>query len=282
MFAVATIVPVVATGPVSADSPGAVTFDDAAAPTGDFAPIVDQALAASPQSRFVDVDAEELLADFATDDVTLELFYNVAVAFGRSGELSVGVSGDPTWSATTPSATATLTFGADGVRGTIRSDAASYSFVPISGPTHLVYEEGRTFPESEEPLIQPAASDRSAPATEDAAIDDAPAAPGDVTIAGDTPVIRILTVFDDAASSVFGGDAAAIAELSATIDEVNAAYARSGANVRMESAAIERVFDGPPMASSTALQTLRNPSDGRLDAIHARRDALGADLVALV
>ena len=60
--------------------------------------------------------------------------------------------------------------------------------------------------------------------------------------AGDgAPVVRVLTVFDDLSSAYYGGDGNAVAELTATIDEVNAAYARSGVNLVMQSAAIERV-----------------------------------------
>ena len=76
----------------------------------------------------------------------------------------------------------------------------------------------------------------------------APAPPGSIgeitatPSAGDgAPVVRVLTVFDDLSSAYYGGDGNAVAELTATIDEVNAAYARSGVNLVMQSAAIERV-----------------------------------------
>ncbi len=74
-----------------------------------------------------------------------------------------------------------------------------------------------------------------------------------------------------------------VAFLSATIDEVNAAYVRSGANVVMESAAIEHVaYAGAGGSANTELNRITNPNDGYLDQVHARRDALSADLVVFV
>ena len=237
-------------------------------------------MAASPRSRFVDIDSDVLLTELADDDVTFELFDDVTVVFGDLGELTVGADGNETWSATAATATATLSFAADGVRGSIQTGATTYSIVPVDGATHLLFEEGRSFPPTEEPLVPPA---------EPTWANDAPAAPGSIgeftapPSAGDgAPVVRVLTVFDDLSSAYYGGDGNAVAELTATIDEVNAAYARSGVNLVMQSAAIERVGYASSQAAGAELTRITNPGDGILDGVNQRRDALGADLVVLV
>jgi len=265
-----------ATGGVSS----VVVFDDAASPADALAPVVEDSVAASPRSRFVDIDSEVLLTELAHDDVTFELFDDVTVVFGDLGELTVGADGNETWSATAATATGTLSFAADGVRGSIQSGATTYSIVPVDGATHLLFEEGRSFPPTEEPLVPPA---------EPTWANDAPAAPGSIgeftapPSAGDgAPVVRVLTVFDDLSSAYYGGDGNAVAELTATIDEVNAAYARSGVNLVMQSAAIERVGYASSQAAGAELTRITNPGDGILDGVNQRRDALGADLVVLV
>ena len=265
-----------ATGGVSS----VVVFDDAASPADALAPVVEDSVAASPRSRFVDIDSEVLLTELADDDVTFELFDDVTVVFGDLGELTVGADGNETWSATAATATGTLSFAADGVRGSIQSGATTYSIVPVDGATHLLFEEGRSFPPTEEPLVPPA---------EPTWANDAPAAPGSIgeftapPSAGDgAPVVRVLTVFDDLSSAYYGGDGNAVAELTATIDEVNAAYARSGVNLVMQSAAIERVGYASSQAAGAELTRITNPGDGILDGVNQRRDALGADLVVLV
>ncbi len=285
---------------VAADAPSVVEFDDATAPPGGpaagrgrLAPVVEESMAASPRSRFVDVDTAALLAELAGDGVTFQLFDDVAVVFDDRGELTVGVDGNTTWSGTTATATATLSFADDGVRGSIQTTDTSYSIVPVAGATHLLFEEGRSFPPTEEPLVPPA---------EPAWASDAPslvrhslvrtrfvrhrAVAGQFTAPvaanDDAPVVRVLTVFDDITSAYFGGDANAVAELGTTIDEVNAAYARSGVDLVMQSAAIDRAGYVSSQAATTELNRLTNPADGFLDGVHQRRDAVGADLVVFV
>ncbi len=264
----------------AAVGPAPVAFDEVSTPTDRLAPMVQESLAASPRSRFVDIDTDALRAELAGDDVTLELFDDVPVEFGDLGELTVGVDGNPTWSGTTATATATLSFADDGVRGSIQTGDSSYSIVPVEGTTHLMFEEGREFPATEEPLIPPDVPMWAS---------DTPTSTGVVgqfggpSSAGDgAPVIRVLTVFDDLSSSYYGGDANAVADLSATIDEVNAAYARSGVNLTMQSAAIEHVGYASTQLPQTQLNRVTDPADGFLDDIHARRDELAADLVVFV
>ena len=269
----------------AADSASVVEFHDAAPPAGALAPAVEESVAASPRSHFVDLDIALLRAALAGGDVTFELFEDVAVVFDDRTELTVGVDGNATWSGTTATATATLSFADDGVRGGIQTSDTSYSIVPVDGATHLLFEEGRSFPLTEEPLVPPAdpawASD--APVASDSA---APTVAGQFTVPvaanDDAPVVRVLTVFDDATSAYFGGDANAVAELSTTIDEVNAAYARSHVDLVMQSAAIDRAGYASSREATTELYRVTKSDDGFLDGLHQRRDALGADLVVFV
>ena len=275
----------VADSAAAADSASVVEFHDAAPPAGALAPAVEESVAASPRSHFVDLDIALLRAALAGGDVTFELFEDVAVVFDDRTELTVGVDGNATWSGTTATATATLSFADDGVRGGIQTSDTSYSIVPVDGATHLLFEEGRSFPLTEEPLVPPAdpawASD--APVASDSA---APTVAGQFTVPvaanDDAPVVRVLTVFDDATSAYFGGDANAVAELSTTIDEVNAAYARSHVDLVMQSAAIDRAGYTSSREATTELYRVTKSDDGFLDGLHQRRDALGADLVVFV
>ncbi|MET0663842.1 MAG: reprolysin-like metallopeptidase [Ilumatobacteraceae bacterium] len=285
----------VADRPAAADAASVVEFDDATAPEagpgggpgGGMAPVVEESMAASPRSRLVDVDASALLAQLAGDSVTFQLFDDVAVVFGDRGALTVGVDGNATWSGTTATATATLSFADDGVRGSIQTTDTSYSIVPVAAATHLLFEEGRSFPPTEEPLVPPAepAWANDAPVSSDTVASGSSGA-GQLTapVAADdgAPVVRVLTVFDDMTSAYFGGDTNAVAELSTTIDEVNAAYARSHVDLVMQSAAIDRAGYVSTQAATTELNRLTNPADGFLDGLHQRRDAVGADLVVFV
>ena len=256
-------------------------FGDTSAPAAGLAPLVEDSLAASPRSRFVTIDTDALLSELAGDDVTFELFDDVSVAFGALGELTVGVDGNPTWSGTTGTATATLSFAADGVRGSIQTGDTSYSIVPVGGATHLLFEEGRSFPPTEEPLVPPAeptwASD--APVSTPCGRRVHRAAVGQRRRGGGAGAHRVRRC---RGHPKYGSDAAAIADLQATIDEVNAAYQRSGVNLVMQSAAIERVGYVSSQAAGTELSRITNPGDGFLDAVHPRRDAVAADLVVLV
>ena len=264
----------------SAPAPDApIEFEPVGEAPLDVAPIVEESQAGAVRSRFAAVDSDALLEGLSADDVEIELFDDVVVDFGGSGELSSGDDGRPTWSATTDDAVATLSFGDDGVRGSIADGGTVYSLVPASATTHLIFEGGRDLPDESEPIAPPVVSDSDASApVPTAPLDRTPSAASDEF----TPVVRVLTVYDDFSRSYFGDDAAAVASLSATIDEVNAAYARSGVDLMMESAAIEHVAYSGSIDANEELDRISGRTDGHLDAVHARRDAVGADLVVFV
>ena len=272
----------IATGSAAAVAEATVPpigFGDAAEPD-DLSPVVAAAAAGAVRSRYVDIVTSDLLVALAMPDVTIELFDDVEVPFGATGQVTTGQEGGVTWSATTPDSLATLTFADDGVHGTISVGANRYSIVPTSGTTHLVFEEGRSLPNETESIEPPPALMND---VADGSSVSQPLDPGPAAAADGAPVIRVLTVYDDGARTYFGGDAGAVAALAATIDEVNAAYARSGINAVMESAAIEHVaYAGTGGSASVELNRITGKTDGHLDAVHARRDALAADLVVLV
>ena len=152
----------------AADAPSVVEFDDAAAPdvgprAGRWAGWRRSGRASGRREHggvaplaFRRRRHRTLLAELAGDGVTFELFDDVAVVFDDRGALTVGVDGNATWSGTTATATATLSFADDGVRGSIQTTDTSYSIVPVASATHLLFEEGRSFPPTEEPLVPPA------------------------------------------------------------------------------------------------------------------------------
>ena len=128
-----------------------IEFGDVAEP-GEVAPSVSAGVTAAPRDRFVDVDTDHLLAALAAPEVTIELFDDLVVPFGATGQLTIGEEGGATWSATTPDALATLSFADDGVRGTISVGGANYSIAPASGATHVIFEEGRALPDETEAI----------------------------------------------------------------------------------------------------------------------------------
>ena len=67
------------------------------------------------------------------------------------------------------------------------------------------------------------------------------------------------------------------------VEWTNEAYLRSGAKVRLNLVGAEEIdYPEDDISSATHLTHLRDPSDGFMDDVHARRDALAADLVSLL
>ena len=66
------------------------------------------------------------------------------------------------------------------------------------------------------------------------------------------------------------------------VSETNTAYANSGVTPRLRLVGAELVSYTESGNLGTDLDRFQKTSDGHLDSVHARRDALGADLVVLV
>lgn len=102
-------------------------------------------------------------------------------------------------------------------------------------------------------------------------------------------VVRVLVGITEEGQSQMGGQAAALAIATASIESTNAAYANSEMTVGDDgvvAATIELAgtltVDGQGLGYSDLLDALRIPNDGIMDEIHPMRDATKADLVALL
>src|SRR5690606_35681295 len=94
--------------------------------------------------------------------------------------------------------------------------ATRYGIEPLGGGRHLVYEDGRTFPDEVEPVEAPRA-EPSAPA---------PSVPADPSPL-QTPVVDILIGFDNSAEAMFGSVAAVEAEIVEAVNVTNVVFANS-------------------------------------------------------
>lgn len=100
-------------------------------------------------------------------------------------------------------------------------------------------------------------------------------------------VVDVLVVWTPKArenmESVGRGEAEIRAGIDLLVAWTNDAYERSGAKVRLKLVGAEEIdYVEEDISSHTHLRHLANPSDGFMDGVHARRDALGADLVSLL
>ena len=99
----------------------------------------------------------------------------------------------------------------------------------------------------------------------------------------DGTTFDVLVVYTPAARTAAGGtDSAIQARINLGVSETNTAYANSGIVPRLRLVGAELVSYTEGTDLSADLDAITSPSDGLMDAVHARRDALGADLVKLV
>ncbi len=158
----------------------------------------------------------------------------------------------------------------EAVAGAIWTPNASYEIVPLGGGVHAVREVEDHGHERRPHLHVPAAIDR--PAREHPASDE------------DT-VVDVLVVWTPQREAGAGGVDAVRAEIELGIAYTNDAFERSGAFVSLNLVGAEPVtdYEEPESDDPTYTEFLRlvDPADGHMDAVHSRRDALGADLVSL-
>lgn len=159
----------------------------------------------------------------------------------------------------------------DGVlQGSVRMQDSAYSIEPSAGTLHVVrlVDAAATGVELE-PLLPP---------------DDQPAHDAGIPpIAGDdASTIDVLAVYTAQARTVAGSDNAIQTRIALGVSETNAAYANSGITPRLRLLSAELTTYTESGNLSTDLTAVRGTADGAMDAVHARRDALGADVVVLV
>lgn len=124
----------------------------------------------------------------------------------------------------------------------------------------------------------PAGDQGTAP---DASTGAAPADTGTASADGG-PVVDVLVAYTPQAATAAGG-VPAIESLAATAVAVtNDSFAASGANLSLNLVGTLQISGTATDASSATLNQLTARTDGSYDAIHAARDAAGADLVSLL
>lgn len=106
-----------------------------------------------------------------------------------------------------------------------------------------------------------------------------PSSPG--TAADGSIVQDLLVVYTQGACNYAGSCAALEADISTAVTDLNTAYAASQIDITMNLAASALTAYGGTNAS-TALSDLRGTSDGNMDEVHALRNDVGADIVALI
>jgi hypothetical protein len=267
----ALVAPSAAAGARTASAP-TLSFRDApsADAAGPLAPVAADDLGPALRYRFVEVDPAVVAASLRASQFDLALFDGLTLPVTTTSAVAAGVSGSQTWSGRVDAAAGggdvVATIAPAGVRLNVRWRGSSIDLRPVGDGRYLLTEAQRDYP----PEIGVDPPGPSAPTP----------APADVVVA-DSPVIRVLTLFEQTASAYFGSDAAAEAEIAATINELNEAYTNSGISQTVASAGIVRLDYTSSGDSGTELDRLTD-HDGYIDQAQDLRESTGADLVVLV
>ncbi len=145
-------------------------------------------------------------------------------------------------------------------------DGAVVQAIPLDEETMRIVRRPGAFP----PCLGGIAPDAAAPEG------------GVAGLCDDGSILDVLVKWTPIAQVEAGGPNAIRAIAEASVALSNHVYASSGVSLRMRAVGmgITEPFDGD--AQSGVLSALRIADDGVLDAVHGERDALGADLVALL
>jgi Metallo-peptidase family M12/Bacterial Ig domain len=183
-------------------------------------------------------------------------------------------NGAETWSGHVPGeplSTVTLVLNGGVLQGSVRLLDGAYSIEPAAGgPVHLVRLVDASATGAEiDPLLPPA--DQGAPAA------DTPPIAGD-----DGSTIDVAVFYTASARDVAGSDVAVQTRIALGVTETNTAYANSGITPRLRLVGAELTTYTESGNLGTDLGIFRGTSDGVMDDVHARRNALGADMMVLV
>lgn len=203
---------------------------------------------------------------------------DVAVAPGRTLRVrlerrAVNPDGSESWSGQVegePLSAVTFVRSGGVVQGSLRTLDAAYSLEPMDASgLHVMREVNLQAMGEELPPRIP---------VERFAAADPPPASGD-----DGTVFDVLVVYTPAARAAAGSsDANIIGRINLGITETNTAYANSGVIPRLRLVGAEEVAYTESGNLGDDLDAITSTNDGLMDAVHARRNALGADLVKLV
>ena len=92
----------------------------------------------------------------------------------------------------------------------------------------------------------------------------------------------MLVFYTPDARTAAGSDAAVQTRIALGVSETNTAYANSGITPRLRLVGAELTTYTESGNLSTDLRVFRGTGDGAMDEVHARRNALGADMMVLV
>ena len=157
------------------------------------------------------------------------------------------------------------------LQGSIRTLTASYSIEPgPGGAFHVVRQvDADATGVGLEPLLPAGLAPPDA--------SDLPPVGGD-----DASTFDIVVFYTAAARDVAGSDAAVQTRIALGVSETNTAYGNSGITPRLRLVGAELIDYAESGDLSVDLGRFQNPSDGLIDAVHTRRNQLGADLAMLV
>jgi hypothetical protein len=192
----------------------------------------------------------------------------------RSRDLTLG-NGAQVWEGTIdgmPGSSVVLGKQGKSLSGAIRFEGRLFKLVPMEGGLHALAEFPPQEPAPEVPPIPDTGGDAGG-APQGAAADTG-------------NVIDVLAVYTPAAKAAWSGNPGGIESLIATaIAESNVAYQNSQIDLQLNLVHTEEVsyVEAPGEGGwSTDLSRLAGSSDGYMDGVHATRDTVGADMVALI
>lgn len=221
------------------------------------------------QSRAVAVNTAALAA--STIDIELT---GGRVVRARLDRRDTSAAGADTWAGHVegePLSSVTLVTRGGILQGSVRLLDGSYSIEPAAGgPQHLVrLVDTSQFVDDLGPIVPPAP--------------DAAAAPAPPVANDDGSTFDVLVYYTPAAVTAAGGTELAVqTRIALGVSETNTAYANSGITPRLRLVGAEQTTYTESGDLSTDLTRFRTIGDGFMDEVHARRDAVGADLMVLV
>ena len=151
------------------------------------------------------------------------------------------------------------------------SSSSSLSLTPYS-----------SFPPPSPPLL-PSSSSSSSSNPHSALRSVGRECPGEMASESKGVVVDVLVAYTSSVGDAYGGEHGVRALTALAASEGNAALENSGIYVTLSVVGLHQTeFNEIQYSFADAVRSLKNPSDGRMDEIHALRDAVGADVVVVL
>jgi hypothetical protein len=166
--------------------------------------------------------------------------------------------------------------------GSITMPGRTFDVQPAGGGVHLVREidDRLRLGDGVVQVGEDAAEERAAASAAPAS---AVLPPGGVQTASDNPgFIDVLVVYTPEVKARRGSEASTLSMIDAAIAESNQAYQNSQIGLRLRLVGTAELDYAGAGDLGVDLAAIRSTSDGKMDEVHALRNSLGADLVALV